>query len=221
MTNAPTHSPNYTAADATLAVPPAGPRPAKVIHPLWVRLCHWINAFAILIMVMSGWRIYDASPIWPFKFGNEISLGNWLGGAIMWHFAAMWLLVLNGLVYVTLGLVTGRFKNKLLPIRVKDVVRDVVAALTFKLSHEDLSVYNSIQKILYSGVLLLGVLIVLSGLSIWKPVQFQELTAVFGGFDFARIVHFACMAGIVLFVVIHVSVALLVPKSIRAMILGR
>ena len=216
MTTVPTDMP-----DVTLDAPRAPSPRRKIIHPLWVRLCHWINAFAILIMVMSGWRIYDASPIWPFKFGNQISLGNWLGGAIMWHFAAMWLLVINGLIYLTLGFATGRFKNKLLPIRVKDVIHDVVAALTFKLSHEDLSVYNAIQKILYSGVILLGVLIVLSGLSIWKPVQFQELTAVFGGFDFARIVHFAAMAGIVLFVVIHVSVALLVPKSIRAMILGK
>ena len=206
-------------ADVTLDQPPA--RKPKAIHPLWVRLCHWINAFAILIMVMSGWRIYDASPIWPFKFGNEISLGNWLGGAIMWHFAAMWLLVINGLIYITLGFTTGRFKKKLLPIRVKDVIHDVRAALTFKLSHEDLSVYNSIQKILYGGVIILGVIIVLSGLSIWKSVQFQELTALFGGHDIARIVHFVCMAGIVLFVIIHVSVALLVPKSIRAMILGK
>jgi len=206
-------------ADVTLDQPPA--RKPKNIHPLWVRICHWINAFAILIMVMSGWRIYDASPIWHFKFGNAISLGNWLGGAIMWHFAAMWLLVINGLFYVTLGFATGRFKNKLLPIRVRDVIHDLGAALTFRLSHEDLSVYNSIQKILYVGVLVLGVIVVLSGLSIWKSVQFQELTALFGGHDIARIVHFVCMAGIVLFVVIHVSVALLVPKSIRAMIVGK
>ena len=206
-------------ADVTLDQPPA--RKQKIIHPLWVRICHWINAFAILIMVMSGWRIYDASPIWPFKFGNAISLGNWLGGAIMWHFAAMWLLVINGLVYVSLGLYTGRFKKKFFPIRVAEFFRDVRLALTFKLSHADLSVYNAIQKVLYVGVITLGVVIVLSGLSIWKSVQFQELTALFGGHDIARIVHFVCMAGIVGFVIIHIGVALTVPKSIKAMILGR
>ena len=216
MTSVPTDDPT-----TTLDAPRAPTPRAKIIHPLWVRLCHWINAFAILIMVMSGWRIYDASPIWHFKFGNAISLGNWLGGAIMWHLAAMWLLVLNGLTYVTLGFATGRFKNKLLPIRVKDVIHDVKAALTFKLSHEDLSVYNSIQKILYTGVLVLGVLLVLTGLSIWKSVQFQELTWLFGGHQSARIIHFLCMAGIVAFVIIHVSVALLVPKSIKAMIVGK
>lgn len=216
MTSIPTDIPGTTL-DA-----PRAPQPkAKIVHPLWVRLCHWINALAILIMVMSGWRIYDASPIWPFKFGNEISLGNWLGGAIMWHLAGMWLLVINGLIYVALGIVTGRFVRKFFPISVKDFFRDLGLALTFRLSHRDLSVYNAIQKVMYTGVLLLGAVIVLSGLSIWKSVQFQELTALFGGHETARIVHFVCMAGIVLFVLIHVLVALLVPKSIRAMILGR
>src|SRR5262249_9736838 len=146
---------------------------------------------------------------------------NWLGGAIMWHFAAMWLLVINGLIYLSLGLYTGRFKKKFFPIRVGEFFRDVRLALTFKLSHADLSVYNAIQKVLYVGVICLGVVIVLSGLSIWKSVQFQELTALFGGHDVARIVHFLCMAGIVGFVIIHVLVALTVPKSIKAMILGR
>jgi thiosulfate reductase cytochrome b subunit len=217
-----TTPPTLTAA-AVADVTAAQPKPkTPVVHPAWVRICHWTNAFAILLMATSGWRIYDASPIWPgFTFPLEVTLGKWLGGALLWHFAAMWLLVINGLVYLTLGIVTGRFANKLLPIRIGDIIHDVWAALTFKLSHADLSHYNAIQKILYGGVILLGILIVLSGLSIWKPVQFQELTAVFGGYDFARIVHFAAMSGIVLFVVIHVSVALLVPKSIRAMILGK
>jgi thiosulfate reductase cytochrome b subunit len=208
-----------TTAEVAVAEPPV-PK-GKIIHPAWVRICHWVNAFAILLMVTSGWRIYDASPIWGFNFPIAVTLGKWLGGALLWHFAAMWLLVVNGVVYFALGFATGRFKRKLLPIRIGEFFADVGKALRFKLGHEDLSVYNAIQKILYTGVLLLGVLIVLSGLSIWKPVQFQELTAVFGGYDFARIVHFACMAGIVLFVVIHVCVALLVPKSIKAMILGR
>jgi thiosulfate reductase cytochrome b subunit len=186
-----------------------------------VRITHWVNALAILVMATSGWRIYDASPIWDFTFPPGITLGKWLGGAIMWHFAAMWLLVINGLVYATLGIVTGRFAKKLLPIRPKDVIRDIGLAFTFRLGHEDLSAYNAIQKLLYSGVLLAGVIVVLSGLSIWKPVQLQWLTAIFGGYDFARIVHFGAMSAIVAFVVVHVIVALLVPKSIKAMITGR
>ena len=128
---------------------------------------------------------------------------------------------INGIVYVTLGIATGRFRRKLLPIYPTEVFADAKAALTFKLAHDDLSHYNAVQKLLYAGVILCGILIVLSGLSIWKPVQFQELTALFGGYDFARYVHFAAMSAIVGFLVVHVALALLVPKSLRAMIAGK
>ena len=191
------------------------------IHPLWVRVTHWANAVAILVMIGSGWQIYDASPLFPFTFPRSIALGNWLAGALLWHFAAMWVLVINGIVYVALGIVTGRFRRKLLPIRPGDVVADMKAALTFKLAHDDLSRYNAVQKLLYTGVILVGIVIVLSGLSIWKPVQFQELTALFGGYDAARYVHFFAMAAIVGFLVVHVALAVIVPKSLRAMITGR
>lgn len=191
------------------------------IHPRWVRICHWINALAILVMIGSGWQIYDASPLFGFTFPPQFALGNWLAGALLWHFAAMWVVIVNGIVYVTLGLVTGRFRRKLLPIRPGDVVTDIKAALTFKLAHDDLSHYNAVQKVLYSGVILAGIVIVLSGLSIWKPVQLQELTTLFGGYDVARYVHFIAMAVIVGFLVVHVALALIVPKSLRAMITGR
>ena len=191
------------------------------IHPRWVRVCHWINALAILVMIGSGWQVYNASPLFDFTFPGAITLGGWLAGALLWHFAAMWILVINGIVYVTLGIVTGRFRRKLLPIRPSDVIADIKAALTFRLAHDDLSHYNAMQKMLYSGVILAGVVIVLSGLSIWKPVQFQELTALFGGYDTARYVHFFAMSAIVGFLVVHVALALIVPKSLRAMITGR
>jgi thiosulfate reductase cytochrome b subunit len=191
------------------------------IHPRWVRICHWINALAILVMIGSGWQIYDASPLFGFTFPPQFALGNWLAGALLWHFAAMWVVVINGIVYITLGIVTGRFRRKLLPIRPRNVIADIKAALTFKLAHDDLAHYNAVQKILYSGVILAGIVIVLSGLSIWKPVQFQELTTLFGGYDVARYVHFIAMAAIVGFLVVHVALALIVPKSLRAMITGR
>jgi thiosulfate reductase cytochrome b subunit len=194
---------------------------AKAIHPVWVRVCHWTNAVAMVVMIMSGWQIYNASPLFDFLFPKTITLGGWLGGALLWHFAAMWLLVINGLVYVILGFASGRFRRKLTPITPADVIADTKAALTGKLAHDDLSKYNSVQKLLYAGIILIGVLIVLSGLAIWKPVQFQYLTALFGGFDIARYVHFFAMAAIVLFLVVHVIMALLVPKSLRAMLTGR
>jgi thiosulfate reductase cytochrome b subunit len=193
----------------------------KVIQPVWVRIMHWTNAVAVVLMIMSGWQIYNASPLFDFRFSHSVTLGGWLGGALLWHFAAMWLLMVNGLIYLILGFVSGRFRRKLLPITPGGVIADTKAALTFKLSHDDLTKYNSVQKLLYAGIILVGIVIVLSGLSIWKPVQLQYLTALFGGYDIARYVHFICMALIVAFMVIHVALAVLVPKSLRAMIIGR
>src|SRR5437667_4870732 len=198
------------------------PEPARtLIHPLWVRLTHWVNAVAMVVMIGSGWEIYNASPLFPFAFPPAITLGGWLAGALLWHFAAMWLLMVNGLVYVVLGFATGRFRKKLLPITAGGVISDTGAALTGRLSHEDLTKYNYVQKLLYAGIIVVSVLIVLSGLSIWKPVQFQYLTALFGGYDVARYVHFFCIAAICAFLVVHVVLAVLVPKSLRAMIIGR
>jgi thiosulfate reductase cytochrome b subunit len=193
-----------------------------IIHPRWVRITHWVNALAMFMMIGSGWQIYDASPLFRFiYFPTHLALGQWLAGALLWHFAAMWLLVINGIVYVTLGIATGRFRRKLLPIRPRDVVNDLLAALRGKLAHDDLSVYNAVQRLLYVGVILAGIVIVLSGLSIWKPVQLKYLTAIFGGYDIARYVHFFAMASIVGFLTVHVALALIVPKSLRAMIYGR
>ncbi|MGC1666430.1 MAG: cytochrome b/b6 domain-containing protein [Bradyrhizobium sp.] len=195
---------------------------SKVIQPAWVRVMHWINAVAIILMIMSGLQIYNASPLFrSITFSPTITLGGWLAGALLWHFAAMWLLMVNGLAYLITGFASGRFARKLLPISPRGVISDAVAALTFKLSHDDLSKYNQVQKLLYTGIIAVGVVIVLSGLSIWKPVQLQYLTALFGGYDTARYVHFFCMSAIVIFLAIHVLLAALVPKSLRAMITGR
>jgi thiosulfate reductase cytochrome b subunit len=195
--------------------------PAKVVQPAWVRTMHWINAFAMILMIMSGWQIYNASPLFNFRFASEITLGGWLGGALLWHFAAMWILMINGLAYLVTGLATGRFRKKLLPITPSGVIQDVKAALTFKLGHDDLTVYNYVQRLLYAGIIVVGVLIVLSGLSIWKPVQLHWLVTLFGDYPTARYIHFFCMAAICAFLVVHVALALLVPKSLRAMIIGR
>jgi len=202
--------------DPAVAAVPQNP----AIHPRWVRVTHWINALAMIVMIGSGWEIYNASPLFAFAFPRSITIGGWLAGALLWHFAAMWLLAVNGLAYLVLGIASGRFRRKLLPIRPGDVIADARAALAGRLAHEDLSVYNAVQKLLYLGVILTGIVVVLSGISIWKPVQLQELTALFGGYDAARFVHFFAMAAIVGFLVVHVVMALLVPKSLRAMVTG-
>jgi thiosulfate reductase cytochrome b subunit len=206
---------------AEAAAPEANGNRPTVVHPLHVRITHWVNALAVLVMIMSGWQIYNASPLYPFTFPSGITLGGWLAGALLWHFAAMWLFVINGLVYLALGLATGRLRRRLLPLRAGEFVRDLGAALTGRLSHADGTAYNAVQKALYLGVLLAGAVIVASGLALWKPVQFQELAAVLGGYEGARHVHFLAMAAIVLFLVVHVVMALLVPRSLRAMIRGR
>jgi len=196
-------------------------RDRPLIHPRWVRVTHWINAVAMIVMIMSGWQIYNASPLFEFDFPRSITLGGWLAGALLWHFAAMWVLAINGLIYLALGVAGGRFRSKLIPIRIGDVFGTVREALTFRLSHDDLTRYNAVQKLMYIVVILAGIVVVLSGISIWKPVQLSWLTALFGGYDTARYVHFFAMATIVGFLVVHVLLALLVPKSLRAMITGR
>jgi thiosulfate reductase cytochrome b subunit len=194
---------------------------ARVVHPLWVRLTHWINAIAVAVMIGSGWEIYNASPLFPFAFPPSITLGGWLAGALLWHFAAMWVFAINGFVYLLFGLASGRFRRMLIPVRLSDVLADLRAAFRGKLSHADLSAYNAVQKVFYLGILIAGLVLVLSGLAIWKPVQLQELTAFFGGYDAARFVHFFAMAAVVSFLLIHIVMALLVPRSLRAMFTGR
>lgn len=211
---------SLAASDSSATREPAQGK-AKVIQPAWVRAMHWANAVAIILMIMSGWQIYNASPLFGFRFASSITLGGWLGGALLWHFAAMWLLIVNGIVYVTLGIATGRFRHKLFPIRPGEVMRDLGAALRGRLPHDDLAVYNAVQRLLYLGVILAGIVIVLSGLSIWKPVQLKWLADLFGGYSVARYVHFFAMASIVAFLSIHIVLALIVPKSLRAMIVGR
>ena len=192
------------------------------VHPLVVRITHWINALAILVMVASGWRIYNASPLFEsFEFPDALTLGGWLAGALQWHFAAMWLLALNGLVYVVYGIVSGHFRRKLLPISPRAVLREVSQALRGRLAHEDLSVYNAAQRAAYLVLILALMLLIATGLAIWKPVQLQELAALMGGYEGARFLHFFAMSLVVFIVVVHVVMVALVPRTFPTMITGR
>ena len=191
------------------------------IHPLVVRITHWINALAILLMVTSGWRIYNASPLFPFRFPNEITLGGWRAGALQWHFAAMWVLVLNGLVYVIYGIVSGHFRRKLFPLTPGAILQDMRDAFRGKLAHEDLSMYNAAQRAAYLAIILCLVALVLSGLVIWKPVQFYEIGVLIGDYEGARIVHFCAMALMAFIVLVHIVMVILVPRTFPTMISGR
>lgn len=191
-----------------------------MIHPLAVRIVHWLNACAIGCMLASGWAIYNASPLFGLRFPRWATLGSWLGASTAWHFAAMWLLAANGLAYVAYGVASGHFRKKLLPVRAGELAHDVALAATLKLPHEP-GRYNSVQKLLYVGVLALGALAVGSGLSLWKPVQLQELADLFGGYEAARRVHFIAMAGISLFVIVHLALVAIVPRTLLPMLTGR
>ncbi len=192
------------------------------IQPVWVRITHWINAIAVVLMVMSGWQVYDASPIFRIvRFPAAITLGGWLGGALLWHFATMWVLIVNFLVYLGLNLATGRLRRKLLPISFKSLAADLVAALRGTLAHENLARYNAVQKFAYLLVIVDIALVILSGLAIWKSVQFPLLRTLMGGYDNARVVHFFAMSVLVAFFVVHVVMVALVPRSLLLMIRGR
>ena len=202
---------------------PARPRslgpPPRRPRSLLIRLTHWVGAYAMICMILSGWQIYNASPILPFVFPRWATLGGWLAGALAWHFAAMWLLVANALVYLTYSVSSGYFRRALLPLTPQQVWRDFTAALAFRLEHRT-GAYNAVQKLLYMAVLLLGIAAVLSGLAIWKPVQFSPLTAFLGGYDIARIIHFLAMTGIVGFILVHLALVVLFPRTLLSMIAG-
>ena len=191
------------------------------LHPLPVQIMHWINAVAIFIMIGSGWKIYNDDIIFSFlRFPDSIVIGKWAQYGLQWHFFGMWIFVLNGLAYLSYGIATGRFRRKLFPISLREVFVTIGEALRFRLRHDDLTHYNAVQKVLYLGVMVVGILIVISGLSLWKPVQFSELANLFGSFQNIRLVHFFCMAAIVAFIVVHMMLALLVPRSLLAMLTG-
>src|SRR5215471_9252566 len=194
---------------------------SRRLHPWSVRIMHWINALAIFIMIGSGWKIYNDDILFSFlRFPDAIVIGKWAQYGLQWHFFGMWIFVLNGIAYLCYGIISGRFWQKLFPISPREVFVTVGEALRFRLRHDDLTHYNAVQKVLYLGVMAIGVLIVISGLALWKPVQFSELANLFGSFQTIRLVHFLCMTAIVVFIVVHVTLALLVPQSLLAMLTG-
>jgi thiosulfate reductase cytochrome b subunit len=191
------------------------------LHPVPIRIMHWTNAVAMILMIGSGWKIYNDEVIFGWlHFPDALTIGHWAQHGLQVHFFGMWILAINGIAYFTYCLATGRFRRMLLPIRWSELIATVKDALRLRLSHDDPTKYNTVQKLLYVGVLAVGVVTVVSGLAIWKPVQFSELLDLFGSFQNARLVHFLCMTAIVGFMAVHVTLALLVPHALVAMITG-
>jgi thiosulfate reductase cytochrome b subunit len=196
------------------------PTTSPTIHAGWLRAIHWLNALAVLMLVLSGWKIYNATAFLGFAIPGEITLGGWLGGALLWHFAAMWLFGVNGVLYLFLNVVSGRFKTKFFPLSVHTLWADVLDALRGKLAHTDPRHYNMVQRLAYLFVMLDGVVLVASGLVLFKSVQFPLLRELLGGYEGARLVHFFAMATLVLFVVVHLVMVALVPRTLVYMVRG-
>lgn len=195
-------------------------RESKETHPLWLRICHWINVIATLCMIFSGWRIYNASPLFDFRFPSNITLGGWLGGALQWHFTFMWLFFINGAVYVISQVLSKRLAKMFFPISIGAIFSEIWLALKGKLPHDGHN-YNMLQKIAYLVVVLDSILLLLSGLVLWKSIQFPLLSTLLGGYTGARYIHFFSMSVLVLFLIVHFVMVLLVPRSLIRMIRGK
>ena len=192
-----------------------------VIHPAWLRLTHWLNAVAVMLLATSGWRIYNAAPFFPFELPRALTLGGWLGGALQWHFTAMWLLLASGALYLLINIASGRLRRQFFPLSPGALLHDLAAALRGKLAHADPRHYNMVQRAAYLFVMLDCIVLVLSGLVLWKSVQFPLLRELLGGYESARRVHFVAMAALVGFVVVHLVMVALVPRTLLAMLRGR
>jgi len=195
------------------------PPTATPAHPATIRFLHWVWVYAIGCMVFSGWQIYNASPSLPFTFPRWTGLGGWLGGALAWHFSAMWLLALAGAAYLAYGFISGHFRRDLGIPTPRTVAKDLWSALTFRLGHR-IGHYNAVQRLLYLGVIGALLLQVVTGLAIWKPVQLSALVGLFGGYPIARNIHLAIMFLIVAFIIVHVVLVAIFPHTLVSMIIG-
>lgn len=204
-------------------------------HHWVVRLTHWVSFVAITIMVGSGLRIFNAYPAfarrgetfccYPWEgtpFPPWLTFGGWLAGARNWHFAMMWVLVVNGIVYLSFLYLHGGWRD-LVPRRgdARDALEMAKFYLFLRRRHPRQKKHNALQKGAYFLMPLVGMVAVLTGLAIWKPVQLALLTDLFGGYAWARYWHFVAMVALVVLILGHIFMVLTVdPYSIRSMITG-
>lgn len=189
------------------------------LHSALLRILHWINALAVLGLISSGWAIFNAAPFYDIAFPQEITLGGHLTEALRWHFALMWVFLATSAALLILRLLIRRGRIALLPVTPRGILKDLVAALRLRLAH-DPGGYNQVQRAAYLAALLLSLLAVLSGLALWKPVQLSLLAEALGGYEAARRVHFWTMAGISAFVVLHLAMVAVVPRTLPGMVFG-
>ena len=192
-------------------------------HPLLIRITHWLNAVALLIMITSGLRIYNASPLFDLTFPVDLTLGGWLAGARQWHFFSMWIFVVNGVVYVLYNILTkhGRRTTIFKKSDITGVLPMILYYLRIRKEHPLQQKYNALQKLAYTIVPLLALGGILSGVAIYWPVQFSGIASLFGGYEIARLYHFIFMSLLVLFTAGHfVMVSIAGWNNFLSMITG-
>lgn len=186
-------------------------------HPFIIRLCHWINTVALFVLIASGLRIFRAFPSFGAKIPQknlldipkQLTLGGWLG-ALQWHFTFIWIYVATGLLYFAYQIFSGHYEQVLFTRRdIRGVWPMARHYFLFGPKPELVEVYNPLQKLAYTSALILGALSVVTGLVLYRPVQFSFLAVLMGGFHWARVWHFAVVVAFLAFIGGHLVTVLL------------
>jgi thiosulfate reductase cytochrome b subunit len=195
-------------------------------HSRLVIWTHWINVPILLLMMWSGVLIYWANQAYikiPFSLATKLKINHRLAEAMGWHFFLMWIFFINGFIYVLYLLMSGEYKH-ILPHKKSFKEAFLVSLHRVRLiKHlpEQMGKYNAAQRVAYTFAIAMGFGSLVSGLAIYKPVQLGWLTFILGGYEAARLEHFVCMIGLMVFIVVHLSQVLISGWShLRAMITG-
>jgi len=184
----------------------------RLEHPAVVRLSHWAAAIAVVVLVMSGLEIFAAFPSFGSKVPQRdllalpeaVRLGGWLGGALQWHMTFAALLVAIGSIYAVYQAGSGNYRQVLFAGRDVPGLRPMVRHYLLRgPKPTEGGTYNPLQKLAYTAVLGLGVVLAVTGAALYKPVQFAWLVTILGGFRLVRIWHFAAMCALLAFIPGH------------------
>jgi len=187
-------------------------------HPLAIRWFHWINFPVLTVMIWSGLLIYWANSVYKIQIGNTVvykffpkgfyealNIPYHLAKGMSFHFAFAWLFVINGILYIAYTIFSGEWRY-LLPGKrsFKEAWQVLLHDLHIKKYQPPQQKYNAAQRIAYTAIIFMGIGSVLTGLAIYKPVQFSRVMFLCGGYEAARIEHFILTLGYVLFFLIHI-----------------
>ncbi len=189
------------------------------IYALWLRICHIVHAFSAIMLMSSGWAIYNADPLYDFLFPKHISLGLYLTEALRWHFLLAWILLLTSVIYSVSRLVLNLGGPSIRHFSLMSILDTLYNAMRFSLFYRR-GEYNPLQRLMYTGIFILSLMLVFSGVALWKPVQFNLLIDMFFGYEVVRHIHFWLMIVLFCFLIVHVCMILIHPSTLMNMIFG-